>query len=158
MRFWRVAAGVALAASAAGCPSEEQERAPDTCAKVEGGAKIVELVASPPAGVAPTWDNFAGKFVSAYCVGCHNPQVAGCSGAHCHAKGDPIIMDFRDRTQVEARAEVIRCGISLTQEASWNCGKTEPNIFPKGNPTCTNPFPASSQRELMIQWLSAGTP
>src|SRR5262249_28054784 len=130
------------------------------CVGTDAGPRIVQLVDDPGSldGGAPlTWDGWAGQFVNAYCVGCHNP-AASCGGNGCHAPGDPKMLDFRQKKQVAERASVVRCGIAETQDASWHCNGVEPAVFPKANGTCTNAFPTARQRQFLIDWINAGTP
>lgn len=140
----------------AGCPSDpEADRDPDWC---EGKTPTVaKLVEDPPSGTTITWDSWSSKFVNAYCVSCHNPQAPGCVGSRCHTAGDPKMLDFRGREIIQRFPDALRCGVSLTQDPSWNC-RVAPNIFPRGNPTCTNAFPPLEDRTRFVDWVNAGMP
>lgn len=154
----RLALALGIAAVLAGCPSSDPDpanRDPDFCAgKTPTVAKLVD---NPPAGTAVTWDTWSSKFVNAYCVSCHNPQAVGCIGSGCHTSGDPTILDFRDRTNVQAYHADLRCGVGSTQDPSWNCS-VGTNVYPRGNPTCTNPFPPDEDRTRFVAWVNAGMP
>ena len=141
----------------AGCPNNDDEpnRDPDFCAGKT--ATVAKLVDDPPSGATVTWDNWSSKFVNAYCVSCHNPQAAGCIGSRCHTTGDAKILDFRDRALLESYDDDLRCGVGLTQDPSWKC-KVGPNVYPRGNPTCTNAFPPPEDRARFVDWVNAGMP
>ena len=113
-------------------------------------ADEVELI--PPPKGEPTWDTWAGSFVLNYCVQCHGP-TATCGGSKCHAPGDPMLPDYRDKAAFLEQADVIRCGIAA--EASAECGPPS-KVYPKWNGH--NPLPTDEQRALMVKWLEAGAP
>ena len=115
-----------------------------------------EVVLLPfPDGGAVTWDDWAGAFVRDYCVECHNP-AAKCGGEGCHAAGDPVLFDFRDKAAVAARAQAIRCGVGATEDPSPSCAGFTAKEFPKWNGT--NPLPTDEQRALFQQWFDDEMP
>lgn len=120
-----------------------------------GGQEEV-LLPYPPDGGTVEWDGWAGEFVRDYCVQCHNPS-APCGGSGCHSPGDPrIAPDFDDKSAIVDQAPTIRCGISVTQDPSWNCGATAPESFPVF--LGQNALPTDEQRDLMVDWIEAGCP
>jgi hypothetical protein len=138
---------VVCGALAAGCSPHAEGQT--------GGQQEV-LLPYPPDGGTVEWDGWAGEFVQDYCVQCHNPS-ASCGGNGCHAPGDPrIAADFDNKSDVVARAATIRCGISVAQDPSWQCGPTAPETFPVflGH----NALPTDEQRDLMVDWFEAGCP
>jgi hypothetical protein len=119
----------------------------------DGGAREVVSLPDPgDGGVA--WDGWAGEFVSDYCVACHNP-TAPCGGSGCHPSAGQI-PDFRTRSAVFAYAPMIRCGISVKEDPSWQCGATPPEQFPVVE--ATNPLPTDEQRAILVGWIDAGCP
>jgi hypothetical protein len=129
-----------------------------SCAAHDGlaGGQEEVLLPYPPDGGVVAWDAWAGEFVRDYCVQCHSP-TAPCGGSGCHAPGDPrIAPNFALKDDVVAEDETIRCGISVNQDPSWNCGGTAPKTFPifLGQ----NALPTDAQRDLMVGWFDAGCP
>lgn len=129
---------------------------PDTASTSDGGdagpAPPVPLPDPGDGGVE--WNGWAGDFVRAYCVQCHNP-AAPCSGSGCHpTNGD--LPDFRLRDTVVSFAPTMRCGVAVAQDPAWNCGATRSEQFPveQGG----NPLPTDDQRALFVEWVDAGCP
>ena len=121
----------------------------------QGVGTEVVLLPYPADGGAVEWDGWAGAFVNDYCVQCHSP-TASCFGSGCHTPGDPRTPDFQEKSTGVADAPLIRCGISVVQETSWNCGSTAPETFPVSDGT--NPMPTNEQRALLAGWIDAGCP
>ncbi len=124
------------------------------CSPGPGKGQEVVLLPFPDDGGAVLWDGWAGGFVRDYCLECHQPS-APCGGSGCHSPGDPALFDFHDETAVVSRAPMIRCGIAVTQDPSWNCGSTAPKAFPVIG---DNPLPTDEQRALVVGWIDAGCP
>ncbi len=135
---------VALAACSPHAPSVAQE----------GGGEVV-LLPYPTDGGVVEWDGWAGAFVTDYCVQCHSP-TAPCFGSGCHTPSDPRTPDFEQKSAVVTLAPLIRCGISVSQATSWDCGTTPPEAFPVSDGN--NPMPTDEQRTLMVGWIDAGCP
>jgi hypothetical protein len=116
-------------------------------------------LADPPDGGVVDWDGWAGEFVTDYCVGCHSP-AAPCFGSGCHSQSPgssvPSPLDFTQKSVFVANAPLIRCGISVEQQASWSCGSTPLEEFPLNEGS--NPMPTDEQRAIMVAWISAGCP
>lgn len=130
----------ALAPTLMACPSQPHNE--------------VVLLPFPDDAGEVTWDGWAGAFVRDYCTECHQPS-APCGGNGCHAPGDPALWDFHDKTAFTDRADIIKCGIAVTQDPSWNCGSTSPKKFPIVG---ENPLPVDEQRDIMVEWIDAGCP
>jgi hypothetical protein len=129
--------------------------APHSDAGALDGGTVEVLLPYPSDGGAVTWDGWAGAFVRDYCVQCHNP-AAPCFGSGCHTAGDPRTPNYQEKSEFVAEAQTIRCGISVAQQASWQCGSTAPKTFPKF--LGQNPLPADEQRDIMVGWIDAGCP
>jgi hypothetical protein len=140
-----------LAAIAVGACSPH---GPEQPVALDGGVEEV-LLPFPPDGSAVTWTSWAGPFVRDYCVQCHNPQ-APCYESGCHTQGDTRTPNFEDESAFVAMAADIRCGISVTESPTWECGSTEPKTYPKF--LGQNPLPTDPQRDLMVGWIDAGCP
>ena len=110
---------------------------PTDAAKRESGAD----------GQADTWTDYASGFVTKYCVECHGPS-------------DPAGYDFTLYAKVYANRDVIRCGVSVTQDATWACAPSpSAQQFPiSDGKTPPNPVPGDAERDRFIAWLSAGAP
>jgi hypothetical protein len=94
-------------------------------------------------GSGDTWQSWAQGFFAMYCVSCHNST-------------DTTGRDFSKQAIVVLNAPVIRCGVAVTQEASWNCDPqgAQAKQFPIGN----GPKPTDAERNRVVAWLSAGAP
>ena len=97
---------------------------------------------------ADTWTNWASpSFFQSYCVSCHTPGQAGDpSGAN---------LDFTQYADVHTNANVIRCGVSVSQDSSWNCASSPiAEQFPIGG----GPHPTPTERNRLVAWVTAGAP
>jgi len=93
-----------------------------------------------------TWASWGQGFFSKYCVECHAPG---------NAKG----LDFTQHSVVTANKDEIRCGVSVQQDASWNCAAFPPaKQFPISDSAGTNPKPTDAERERAVAWIDAGCP
>jgi hypothetical protein len=100
-------------------------------------------------GSADTWTDYAQAFVTTYCVECH--------GTTAPAGG----YDLGLYATVYANRDVIRCGVSVMQEAAWGCVAGGPSAeqFPASDGKMPpNPKPTDAERERFVAWLSAGGP
>jgi hypothetical protein len=90
-----------------------------------------------------TWQSWAQGFFATYCVPCHNAN-------------DATGRDFTRQARVAFDAPVIRCGVAVTWDPSWNCDPQgpQPKQFPIGN----GPKPSDADRVRCVAWLSAGAP
>jgi hypothetical protein len=93
-------------------------------------------------GGADTWTSYAAGFTKAYCTECHDPQ-------------DSTGRDYNLQAKVEAEKLVIRCGVAVTQDPTWNCAAWPPaKQFPVGS----GPKPSDAERARIVAWISAGAP
>jgi hypothetical protein len=145
MRTFLASFGLALAL--AGC-SSAHEPAPGPIIPAD---RVVALLPNPVDGGTVDWDNWARTFFGDYCTSCHNPSAA-CTGSTCHNAAD--LPDFRNQADVVKLGPMIRCGISVHQEATWNCGSTAPESFPLLAPD--NFFPTDEQRAIVADWITQG--
>jgi hypothetical protein len=116
---------------------------------------------APPAGSNPpvdsgttgdggadldTWDNWGQGFFATYCV-------------ECHGISNPDGLDFGVQATVVANKDVIRCGVSVQQDPSWNCPASPPaKQFPISDMAGTNPKPTDADRDRAVAWITAGCP
>ncbi|MFT7579013.1 MAG: hypothetical protein ACI9MR_000675 [Myxococcota bacterium] len=85
----------------------------------------------------PTWHGEIRQFMVTYCVECHD------SGSK----------DFRSLASVIAKKSPVRCGTAPTMQPG--CGSwPPPNQFPVGN----GPKPSVDERQMLVDWIDAGTP
>ena len=70
----------------------------------------------------------------------------------CHNASD--LPDFRNQADVAKLGPMIRCGISVHQEASWDCGSTAPESYPLLAPK--NFFPTDEERAIVADWITQG--
>jgi hypothetical protein len=105
---------------------------------------------SPDAG--DTWTDYAQGFFATYCTSCH---TVGGAGDPTAATG----LDFTQYADVQANGPTIRCGVGVTQDATWDCtGSPAAEQFPICNSGCTNPKPTAAERDRLVAWVSAGMP
>jgi len=97
-------------------------------------------------GGADTWCNYAQCFFSTYCVSCHNPNAAGASSAQ----------DFRQYSQVQLYAPIIRCGVSTHQDTAWDCASLSFPTTARQFPVGTGPKPTDANRDRLVAWIDAG--
>lgn len=89
------------------------------------------------ADVEPTWFGGVRQFMADYCVA-------------CHSSGDK---DFRSYDSAVAKRAPIRCGVAPSTQPG--CGAwPPPNQFPVGD----GPKPSDSERQMIVDWVDAGTP
>jgi hypothetical protein len=64
--------------------------------------------------------------------------------------------DCTKQARVAFDAPVIRCGVAVSWDPSWNCDTQgpQPKQFPIGN----GPKPSDADRARVVAWLSAGAP
>ncbi len=78
----------------------------------------------------------------------------------CHAPGNPNGNDFTQLSNVQRQELIIRCGIAVTQDPSWNCSAIAPGIspaqFPIDDATHSNPKPSDAERARVVAWIDAG--
>jgi hypothetical protein len=101
-----------------------------------------------PADGGDTWASFADGFFTKYCAECH-------SGSNLQAG-----LDLTQHAVVTANKDVIRCGVCVTQDPSWNCNPTFPPAkqFPATDSTGKNPKPTDAERNYVVGWIDAGCP
>ena len=99
----------------------------------DGGVADAGYDAGPP---PDSWGNYAGEFLTTYCVACHS------GGAR----------DYRTIADVQRDVARIRCGVSAV--ALDGCGGSSPS--PSQFPIGAGPFPTDDQRARLVQWLDDG--
>jgi hypothetical protein len=97
-------------------------------------------------GGPDTWCNYAQCFFSTYCVSCHNPNAAGASSAQ----------DFRQYSQVQLYAPIIRCGVSSHQDSAWDCSSLSFPTSARQFPVGSGPKPDDANRDRLVAWIDAG--
>ena len=95
-----------------------------------------------------TWTSWASPdFFQAYCTSCHS---AG-------GQGDPSGSgyDWTQYADVQTDANLIRCGVAVTQDPAWHCPSAiAAKQFPIGN----GPHPSDADRDRLVGWIDAGLP
>jgi hypothetical protein len=99
-------------------------------------------------GGGDTWSNWASpNFFQLYCIGCHTPG----------GEGDPSGgLDFSTYQDVSTNAALIRCGVAVSQDPSWNCGQD--SIVAEQFPIGDGAKPTSTERTRLVAWIDAGLP
>jgi hypothetical protein len=91
-----------------------------------------------------TWGSWAAEFFATYCISCHGAS-------------DPKGLDFGTQSIVAANRDLIRCGVCVAQEASWDCPSDLPaKQFPISNSAGNNPKPSDAERDRVVDWIAAG--
>jgi hypothetical protein len=100
-----------------------------------------------------TWSSWASPdLFQPYCVSCHKPG----------GEGDPSGgLDFTQFSDVSTNAALIRCGVAVSQDPSWNCGSIGPGGSSIGReqfPIGTGAKPSATDRTRLVAWIDAGLP
>ena len=113
-----------------------------------GGGSGSAGTSSGGTGGGDSWSSWASPdFFQLYCIGCHTPGGAG----------DPSGgLDFSGYQDVSTNAAIIRCGVAVSQDPSWNCGQYSivAEQFPIGN----GAKPTATERTRLVAWIDAGLP
>ena|SRR5450432_412518 len=91
-----------------------------------------------------TWNNYAMGFFQSYCVSCHSPTG-----------GDPGDKNFTQYASVVKYSALIRCGVSTSHQADWNCPS---NVLARQFPIGHGAMPQDSERDRLVAWIDAGMP
>jgi hypothetical protein len=97
-----------------------------------------------PDGIASadTWVGYAAGFFHTYCTSCHSAQ-------------DSTGRDYTIEANVAKEKDVMRCGVTATQDPAWNCGASPvARQFPIGS----GPKPSDAERARIVAWIDAGEP
>ena len=113
-----------------------------------GGGAGSAGTSSGGTGGGDTWSTWASPdFFQLYCIGCHSPD----------GQGDPSGgLDFNKYQDVSTNAALIRCGVAVAQDPSWNCGQY--SIVAEQFPIGSGAEPTSTDRTRLVAWIDAGLP
>ena len=110
------------------------------------GAQDAAPAWAPDGADTDTWASWSLGFFTRYCV-------------ECHAANDPKGLDFGVHSTVTASKDLIRCGVSVQQQASWGCAPSPvAKQFPISDQAGTNPKPSDAERDRVVAWIGAGCP
>jgi hypothetical protein len=108
------------------------------------GVQDAAVAWAPDGPDTDTWDTWALGFFTTYCVECHSAN---------NTQG----LDFGVQSIVAANRDVIRCGVCVAQQASWDCPASPPaEQFPISDSAGTNPKPSAADRDRVVDWITAG--
>jgi hypothetical protein len=89
-----------------------------------------------------TWITYAQGFFGNYCISCHN-------------SGDATGRDYSIQANVVKDKLPMRCGVCVTQDATWNCAASP---VAKQFPIGSGPKPTDAERTRIVAWITAGAP
>jgi hypothetical protein len=144
MRFALIVS-VALACSPQSSPADA---AADSMPDDSASADVTQSDVAQDAAATDTWASYAQGFFQTYCNACHM------SGSSLEPSM-PSSLYFTSEANVDSQKSVIRCGVCVTQDASWSCPSSPAaKQFPIGS----GPFPSDAERNRIVAWITAGAP